>query len=945
MKKSDIQRIAEAAKGHGQSILDRWLPGGKRQGKEYVVRNPNRDDAHVGSLSVEIASGKGGDFATSETFGDFVGLVAFADKCSMSEAAEVLAEFLRMPANAASPAPTSSSKKKHTKPPRWTPILPVPKEAPPPPAAHPTLGKPKSVFHYRDAAGQTLGYVYRWEATEKREKTFRPLTYGSAFGATHSPMWDFLTWDKPRPLYGLDRLAARPAAAVILYEGEKSAEAGTRIAPDYVNMCWPNGANAADKADCGPLAGRGVLLWADHDEPGRTAMQTAAKALKKAGARLVRFISIAVFEKFTISAGGRIVERLQPLPSGWDAADAEAEGWTKELLDELLKKDDAIIESVDAGATAPAEDETPGAPPAGARSGSYLLDPELGLHYIEKSKDDEGKERLVRLCGPLSVPALGRDAEGGSWGPVLEFLDRDGLRRREVISFQRFIGEGHDGVKQLADLGLEIASGRQTLDRLKAYIVGARTERRARLVDQTGWHGRAFVFPDGAIGENDETLLFRSNRRALGSYATRGSLSDWQTNIAHWANGNPHLMFCLCTALTGPLLKPLGASSVIFHLEGDSSIGKSGAQHAAGSVWGPQEAQVHTWRATSNALEFTAAQHNDMLLCLDELKEVDPKEVDAVVYMLSNQRGKGRAHHAGGLRESTSWRIIGLSSGEMGLADHLASVGKKPYAGQQVRFIGIAADANAGLGMWHTIRGMLDGGKGFTETLKKNAARYYGTAGRAFVAELVKHQDEVPRLWRSHDLAFSEDYKPANAGGQVLRVLSAFSLAAFAGTLAAKWGIVPWAEQDVIAAAGGLFEEWLKERPTKGNAEEAQIISHVRSVLERTWQSKFVDWARTTEDKADLSRMSAVHDSLGFRKRDVPFDECSPSYLFYVTRQRFVEEFAAKGGFKHKRVASLLKARGVLVCDADSTTLRETLPNGDPRSYCISGTKLWALDA
>lgn len=498
MKKSDIQRIAETAKGHGQAILDRWLPGGKRQGKEYIVRNPNRDDAHLGSLSIEIASGQGGDFAVGQTFGDYVGMVAFVDRCGMSEAAEALAEFLRIPANAVPPAPTSSSKKKHTKPPRWTPILPVPKEAPPPDAAHGTLGKPDKVFHYRDAAGQILGYVYRWDATPKRKKEFRPLTYGFAFDATRSPMWDFLTWVIPRPLYGLDRLAARPAAVVILHEGEKSAEAGARIAPDYVHLCWPNGANAADKADFGPLAGRDVLLWADRDEPGRAAMQTAARALKKAGARSVRFINIAVFEKFTVSAEGRIVERLAQMPPGWDAADAEAEGWTKELLGELLKKEGAIADdSTVVEAAAPDEEKTPKAPPAEARSGPYHLDPELGLYYVETNKDGEAHQ--VRLCGPLGVPALGRDAEGGSWGPVLEFLDRDGQRRREVIPFKLFLGEGHDGVKQLADLGLEIASGRQTLDRLKAYIIGARTERRARLVDQTGWHGRAFVFPDGSI--------------------------------------------------------------------------------------------------------------------------------------------------------------------------------------------------------------------------------------------------------------------------------------------------------------------------------------------------------------------------------------------------------------------------------------------------------------
>jgi hypothetical protein len=40
-------------------------------------------------------------------------------------------------------------------------------------------------------------------------------------------------------------------------------------------------------------------------------------------------------------------------------------------------------------------------------------------------------------------------------------------------------------------------------------------------------------------------------------------------------------------------------------------------------------------------------------------------------------------------------------------------------------------------------------------------------------------------------------------------------------------------------------------------------------------------------------------------------------------------------------VAAVLKAHGILKCDPDATTLKETLPNGDPRSYCIIGGKLW----
>lgn len=948
MKKIDIQRIAEAARAHGERILDRWLPGGTRKGKEYLVRNPHRDDEHAGSLSIEIASGKGGDFATGETFGDYVGLVRFANQGTMSEAAEALVQFLGLPlSGAVSPAPTLPATKPKKTQADWHLVVPVPANAPPPPKAQTKRGPPSVVHEYRDQSGALLGFVWRHEARppEHPRKDFYPLTFWES--AAGKCEWRFAAWPAPRPLYCLHHLAARQSAIVVLHEGEKSADAGRRLMPDCVNMTWPNGASAAGKADFAPLKGRDVWLWADHDAPGTKAMRTVAGLLRKAGAASVRFINLVLFARYTSNADGRIGERLVPLPAGWDCADADTEGWTVAGIEHVLSGDGALLDHL------PETIEEDGAVPdlanvAGAKNpdSPYQLEDDA-LYFCEKykDKDDEWKERLHRICGPLAVAALARDAEGGSWGPALRLKDRDGRWRIEVIPYRLFLGDGTDGVKQLADIGLEIGSGRQTLDRIRNYILNEKPDRRAVLVDMTGWHGRAFVFPDSSIGETDETLMFRGNKRAQSAYAARGKLADWQTNIGHQAIGNPRLMFCLAVAFTGPLLKVIGSTSAIFHWYGDSSIGKSGALVAASSVWGPPEVQVHSWRHTSNALEGTAAQSNDCLLLLDEFKEVDAKEAAGIIYMLGNAKGKGRAHHAGGLRDTVSWRIVGMSSGELGMGDHLASVGQKHHAGQMVRFIELAADAGAGHGMWNDVSPLIDGGKQFTDLLKKFAGRYHGTAGRAFVTELCKRLDSIPAQWRQHDNAFVEDYKPTNAGGQVLRVMTAFSLVAFAGELAAQWQIVPWQQGAATSAAGSLFEEWSKERPSKGNSEDSQIVAHVRSVLERTWQSKFVDWHRTTEDRADLSRMAAVHDSLGFRKRDMPFDEENPQYLFYITRARFADEFAAKGSFKPKRVASLLKTRGVLNCDPDSTTLRETLPNGDPRSYCIVGSKLWALDA
>ena len=57
----------------------------------------------------------------------------------------------------------------------WTPIVPVPTDAPPPPARHPTLGQPTETYTYCAADGQANGYVMRFEHAGGKE--FRPLTF------------------------------------------------------------------------------------------------------------------------------------------------------------------------------------------------------------------------------------------------------------------------------------------------------------------------------------------------------------------------------------------------------------------------------------------------------------------------------------------------------------------------------------------------------------------------------------------------------------------------------------------------------------------------------------------------------------------------------------------------------------------------------------------------
>jgi len=927
MNAAAIKATAARALVHVENVCSHWLPDGKKAGHEWEVGD--RHGTPGKSLKIHMSGTKAGlwaDFTTGDKGGDLVSLVAFVDGISQGEAARKLAEFLGLAIDDESTRPAPATKAKPAAP-EWRPLMPVPDDAPPPPAAHRKHGKPDRVYHYRNAQGQTLGFVARFEANATRpKKEFTWQVYAEADGRRE---WRWQGFPVPRPLYGLDALADRTAAPVVLFEGEKSTEAGWDLLPDHVGLTWPGGSKAADKADFSPLKGRDVILWADADAPGREAMKAAAKLARQAGAASVRWLNLPALA----TARGK-----GELPQGYDAADLLAEGWDAARLAEFMARPDALL---DTKAPAPAADK-PAATSADASEPTTAAERFTvtadGLFITKPNRD--GSFRNVRISDALNVPALARDDEGGGWSTVLEFRDRDGHRRQEIIPFRMFLGDGSDGVKQLADCGLAIEPGRDAIDGLKQFIASARPDKRARLMDATGWHGGAYLFPDGQIGDAAETLIYRGSKRALAVFSPRGKLADWQGQIAALAVGNPRLLFTLSVAFVGPLLKPCDGASTAFHWTGDSSLGKSGSLYAAGSAWGIPSETVGSWRGTDNGQEYAAAQRNDGLFILDEVKEVDPKQLGAISYMLGNGKGKTRAHHAGGLREAIAWRIAMLSSGELGLADILASVGQKTHAGQTVRFVELPADAGIGLGMWNELHHLADGGS-FTNHIKTAAARYYGTAGRAFVAALAANLDTVPGLVRKLEARFFESFVPHDAGGQVRRVAGAFALVAAAGELAAEWEVCPWPQRSAFEAAGLIFGEWLKGRPTAGNLEDAQILAHVAAVMERNWQARFIDWGRVSEANADLSRMAAVPDALGFRKKSGEWTEDNQAFLFYVTRGRFAEEFGTKGGFKPKRVAAVLRARGILRCDPDASTLKESLPNGDPRSYCIIGSKLW----
>jgi hypothetical protein len=228
----------------------------------------------------------------------------------------------------------------------WVPVLPVPVHAGEPPKAHVKRGLPERTWRYLNAAGEMLGIVMRFRTSDGGKEVL-PVVWAKNED-TGAEEWRWLSFPEPRPLYGLDRLAARPDATVLLVEGEKCADVGHAELPELVVVSWPGGGKADGKVDWSPLAGRKVLTWADADakrvpltpdERAQGIEQRAKPLLPEAEQPGVA--TMARIRERLLSMACRVWDvQLPPpgaKPDGWDVADAVGEGISGAVLADFVR--------------------------------------------------------------------------------------------------------------------------------------------------------------------------------------------------------------------------------------------------------------------------------------------------------------------------------------------------------------------------------------------------------------------------------------------------------------------------------------------------------------------------------------------------------------------------------------------------------------------------------
>ena len=494
-----------------------------------------------------------------------------------------------------------------------------------------------------------------------------------------------------------------------------------------------------------------------------------------------------------------------------------------------------------------------GGPPERPASGPGEPAPDWDRFTVENSGvyfegvDRDGKPTAPEwVCSRLDVEALTRDQDGQGWGYLLTFADPVGKPKQWAMPARMLAGDGGEYRGALLGMGLRIAPSPRARNLLTQYIQTRQPGEFATCTDRIGWHGSAFVLPHETVGGEGERIVFQTESAQPNTFRVRGTPEQWRARIAAPCAGNSRLVFALASAFAGPLLRPAQMESGGFYFRGDSSSGKTTALKVAASVYGGTD-YLQRWRTTDNALEAIAAQHCDGLLILDELAQVDPKTAGECAYMLANEQSKARATRTGTPRARLSWRLLFLSAGELGLADHMAEGNKRARTGQEVRMADIPADAGRGMGAFENLHGH-EGGSNFSRYLVGQAGSVYGATGRAWLQWLTDNAYTLKARIREASAALGAQIVPEAASGQVQRVGARFALVGAAGELATVAGLTGWAAGESEQAARECFNAWLAARGGIGNGEETAMLRQVRRFLELHGEGRFTWWHRASDD-------------------------------------------------------------------------------------------------
>jgi putative DNA primase/helicase len=359
--------------------------------------------------------------------------------------------------------------------------------------------------------------------------------------------------------------------------------------------------------------------------------------------------------------------------------------------------------------------------------------------------------------------------------------------------------------------------------------------------------------------------------------------------------------------------------------------GKTSAAMVAGSVWGCHRGEgrrekgfVESWNSTSNKVEVTALAHNDGLLILDETKRAgrDEKQqaqvVADVVFKLAEYTEKERLTNVGSVR---AWRCYFLSTSNFSFEQLGQKGGVDVGEAELGRMSDIPMPAD-GHGLYETLHDFASGDK-LSDALQRWSRRLYGTPIRAFVEQLVRHRRTDKKALREFLAKQRKTYlrrleTEANGLKVLKRTSGRFATIFAAGSLAIRYGILPWNRKKLLKA----ILRCQLDQPRLGDTADHGTASTVTSQ-----RAKLAQYLNDNNKKFK----NLKNKRLSYRKDDIEAfpgyrDQINGQTWYYLTAKKLIAIIGR--GRDAKKLKQELASEGLLAKTGEKFVVQRRIFDG-----------------
>ena len=732
-----------------------------------------------------------------------------------------------------------------------------------------------------------------------------------------------------------DEILAHPARPILLCPLQSYVGTTEQLFPEFIviHLC----SKKVESTDLDCLLGRNIGVIVDLSELGRFYADKMFKVLNQSVPTPIFKLNAKLLSRHVFK-GSLMRSNEQTVTQSYCVDQAFKDGWRSEEISRLEMSQLFVP-------------HTPLGWKIRLKSKSIFSYSSQGVFKVEKENDNK-EDNYSYLCDSLRVVASACDSLGYNHSRLVQFKDKQGKLKTELLFMREFPGDSNEIQRKLLDAGLLTASSRRSevKEDLEEYISRFPTPYHTTLVDKIGWHEGVYVLPYKIYGSKfGELYHFQPQGKSPVPLDVRGTPNEWQENVARYAKGNNTLLFTIALALTPPLLGFVGEENFAIHFGGDSSRGKSTLLRVASSVWG---SEVGSWRTTDNAAESLCCRANDGLLILDELSQADGRAADHLAYMIGNGRGKARANRKGEARDVSEFKLILLSSGEKDLESKLLEVRQEIKAGQTVRFIEIPAEAeeNAEHGVFDTVHDKVSG-KDLASYLKEVSVggdpskRFCGSLAEVWLSKIAQNKKHIIDQVTFFRDEWLKENALSDADGQVERVNKKFALVAAVGQEAINLGLLPFSCEEMQEACRVLRDRWIENRGGVEAQEIDVVIKRLKRFVEEHGSSRFEIIYKTKESREH--RREKTLNRAGFRELisegDAGYDNDAPmqAWRYYMFKEVMKREIIKN--MNEKRILGLLEERGFIVPGGDGrkTKIKRVGARGLVRLYHLDSNKLF----